>query len=177
MIRLLLATFIMVAAWGCQTIPETEADRTAQHADVRRTGEQMTAKDPAVKQFRQTAYAYAVFPKIGTGGLVLGGAFGRGQVFLDDELVGYCKVTEGTIGAQVGGSSYSEMIFFKDKASFDRFIKGQFAFQASASAVAVEAGDGSNASYSDGVAVFTMGYTGLKLQAAIGGQQFAFVPH
>ena len=34
------------------------------------------------------------------------------------------------------------MIFFKDKASFDRFIKGQFAFQASASAVAVEAGDG-----------------------------------
>jgi lipid-binding SYLF domain-containing protein len=177
MIRLLLATLIVAAVWGCQTIPKTEADRSAQHANVQKTVEQMKAKDPAVNQFVESAYAYAVFPKIGSGGVVLGGAFGRGQVFCDGELVGYCKVTEGTIGAQIGGSSYSEMIFFKDKSAFDRFIKGQFAFQASASAVAVESGNGGNAAYSDGVAVFTMGYAGLKLQAAIGGQQFAFVPH
>ena len=177
MIRFLPACLVAIVLWGCQTVPETAADRSVQSINVQQTIDRMKAEDPAVARFLDSAHAYAVFPKIGSGGAGLGGGFGRGQVFQDGEMVGYCKMTQGTIGAQLGGNNYSEMIFFKDKWAFNMFIKGEFVFQASTSAVAVEDGGGDSVSYSDGVAVFTMGYSGLKLQAAIGGQQFEFVPN
>ena len=96
---------------------------------------------------QRSSYAYAVFPAIGSGGAIVGGAFGRGQVFRNDEVIGFVSVTEGTIGAQLGGSNYSEMIFFQDKWTFQKFAANQFAFQASISAVAVESGTGDNLDY------------------------------
>ena len=93
----------MVAAWGCQTIPESEADRTATPMCVGPSSDD--GQDPAVKQFSRRLRLCGVSEDRHrrTGAEA---RFGRGQVFLDDELVGY-KVTEGTIGAQVGGSNYS----------------------------------------------------------------------
>lgn len=176
MISILAAGMLAVLASGCATVPETPGDRAKLAVDVQQAISRMTAADPQVGDFIDSAYAYAVFPAIGTGGAGIGGGFGRGQVFRSGEVVGYVSVTEGTIGAQIGGSNYSEMIFFQDKWTFQKFASGEFAFQASGSAVAVESGTGGNINYSNGVAVFTQGYKGLKLQAAIGGQQFKYVP-
>lgn len=162
---------------GCATVPQTAGDRVQLEADVKRTVDRMSAADPNVEKFMKSSYAYAVFPAIGSGGAIVGGAFGRGQVFRNDEVIGFVSVTEGTIGAQLGGSNYSEMIFFQDKWTFQKFAANQFAFQASISAVAVESGTGDNLDYSEGVMVFTQGYKGLKLGAAIGGQQFKYVPN
>lgn len=173
---LLAAGCLVLAAAGCATVPETAGDRAKLAVDVKQTVARMSAADPNVEQFMESAYAYVVFPAIGSGSAGLGGGFGRGQVFRNGDVIGFASVTEGTIGAQLGGVNYSEMIFFQDKWTFQKFAAGEFAFQASGSAVAVENGAGGNVNYSDGVMVFTQGYKGLQLQAAIGGQQFKYVP-
>lgn len=170
------AGLLALVAAGCSTVPETAGDRAKLEVDVQETISRMKGADAQVGEFMDSAYAYAVFPAIGSGGAGIGGAFGRGQAFRNDEVVGYVSVTQGTIGAQLGGSNYSEIIMFQDKWTFQKFAAGEFAFQASGSAVAVESGAGGNVNYSNGVAVFTQGYKGLKLQAAIGGQQFKYVP-
>jgi lipid-binding SYLF domain-containing protein len=69
-------------------------------------------------------YAYAVFPTIGAGGLIVGGARGEGQVYGHDRLVGDAVMTQLSIGLQAGGKAYSEIIFFQDKRDLDEFESG-----------------------------------------------------
>lgn len=133
--------------------------------------------DPSMQsEFFDTAVAYAVFPSIGKGAAGYGGAFGRGMVYEAGEVVGYCSVTQGTIGLQLGGQVYKEIIFFRNKASFAEFKRNDLAFSAQASAVAAKADAAATADYHDGVAVFTLDSKGLMYEASIGGQEFEFVP-
>jgi lipid-binding SYLF domain-containing protein len=112
----------------------------------------------------------------GKGAIGVGGAYGRGEVWEGGKLVGYSTLTQASIGLALGGQSYTELIFFENKAALDRFKSGGFAFAAQASAVALKSGVSANAKYSDGVAVFTMGQTGLMYEASVGGQKFSFQP-
>jgi lipid-binding SYLF domain-containing protein len=121
-------------------------------------------------------HAYAVFPTVGKGGIGIGGAFGRGQVFQGGKLVGYAKLTSASIGFQLGGQSFSEIIFFQNKAAYDKFKSGEFGFDANASAVAATAGVAAKVDYKNGVAVFVMADAGLMYEASIGGQKFDFEP-
>ena len=97
-------------------------------------------------------------------------------MFEGGKLVGYTTLTQASIGLALGGQKYTELIFFENKAALDRFKSSNFAFAAQASAVALKSGVSANAKYSDGVAVFTLGETGLMYEASIGGQKFAFEP-
>jgi lipid-binding SYLF domain-containing protein len=89
--------------------------------------------------FFKNCYAYAVFPTIGAGGLVVGGARGKGHVYVHDRLVGDAIMTQLSIGFQAGGQAYSEIVFFQDKRDLDEFESGKFEFTAGASAVAITA--------------------------------------
>ncbi len=152
-------------------------------------------KSPVVQPFFKNTYGYAVFPTVGKGGLGIGGAYGKGQVYQGGKVTGETKLMKVTIGLQAGGQGFSEMIFFKDKRAYDEFVSGKFEFDATASAVAITAGAqakagtegttagasaGSNsdkqakASYSNGMAVFVHTKGGLMYEAAIGGQKFSF---
>ena len=131
-------------------------------------------KDPALEKWFETAYAYAVFPKVGKGGFIIGGAYGEGLVIYGDSTVGRTSMTQGTIGLQVGGQVYAQYIMFKDKTAFDHFTRGNFEMGAQASAVAVTAGASVDVSYDGGVAVFTLADGGLMVEAAIGGQTFKY---
>jgi hypothetical protein len=93
------------------------------------------------------------------------------------KVVGRSKLSQGTVELQAGGQAYSEIIFFKDKVSFDSLKDGKLKLAAKASAIAVTAGASADAAYDGGVAVFTMGNGGLMLQAAIGGQQSRLNPY
>src|ERR1700679_4040308 len=90
--------------------------------------------------FFSNCYAYAVFPTIGAGGLIVGGARGKGQVYVHDQVVGDADMTQLSVGFQAGGKAYSEIIFFQDKRYLDEFESGKFEFAAGASAVAITAG-------------------------------------
>lgn len=147
-------------------------------------------------KFFDTSYGYAVFPTIGKGGIGIGAAHGSGRVYRQGKYVGDTSMTQITVGAQLGGKAYSQIIFFEDKHAFDEFTGGDFEFSAQAEAVAITAGasaqagtSGASASasgtqasattaghYFKGMAVFTIAKGGLMYEASIGGQKFSYKP-
>lgn len=153
-------------------------------------------ESPVVRAFFETAYGYAVFPKIGKGGAGIGGSFGKGQVYRRGKVSGTTTMAQLTIGLQFGGQAYSQIIFFEDRRAYEEFTSGNFEFGAQASAVAITAGataqtsstgesasatvgntaGAQRASYYKGMAVFTHAIGGLMYEAAIGGQKFSFKP-
>ena len=97
-------------------------------------------KTPKLKTFYDKSFGYAVFPKITKAGLGIGGAVGKGTVFQDHQAIGSSNLKQITVGFQVGGQQYSEVIFFENQKSFDHFINGKLKFDAQASAVALKKG-------------------------------------
>lgn len=132
------------------------------------------AKDPTLAKTLKNAAGYAVFPSVGKGAAGVGAAYGRGVVYENAKPVGYCDLTQANVGLQLGGQSYSEILVFADQDALNRFKKGNFAFSATASAVALKSGAAANAKFSEGVAVFTMAQTGLMYEASVGGQKFSY---
>lgn len=130
--------------------------------------------DSSMERFFDRSYGYAIFPKISKGAAGVGGANGRGLVYEQGDLIGYTTMSQATIGLQLGGQSFSEIIFFRDKVDLTIFKQGNLEFDANASAVAATSGAGASADYSKGVAVFTMARGGLMFEASIGGQNFTY---
>lgn len=154
-------------------------------------------ESPAVAKFFKNSYGYAVFPTIGKAGFVVGGSYGKGQVYRGGKVTGKSTVVEGSVGFQFGGEAFSEIIFFKDKQAYDEFTSGGFEFDATAQAVAITAGaqvqggtTGASAGasagpktgvqaetqYVNGMAVFVHAKGGLMVEFSIGGQKFTFEP-
>jgi lipid-binding SYLF domain-containing protein len=131
-------------------------------------------KDPAMVKWFDTAYAYAVFPRVGKGGIGIGGAHGKGLVIRNEVTVGYTSLSQVTLGFQLGGQVYAQYIMFKDKTAFDHFTRGNFEMGAQVSAVAITLGASADANYDGGVAVFTIAEGGLMYEASIGGQKFRY---
>jgi len=132
--------------------------------------------DADLAKWFNTAYGYAVFPSITKAAVVVGGAGGGGRVFEKGTYIGDAHVSQATIGAQLGGQSFSEVIFFETKAALDRFKENKFELSAGLSAVAAAEGKSKDAKYADGVAVFTHAKKGLMAEASVGGQKFKFTP-
>jgi lipid-binding SYLF domain-containing protein len=144
--------------------------------------------------FFDKAYGYAVFPTIGKAGVGVGGAFGKGRVYEKGKYIGDTSMTQVTVGWQLGGEGFSQIIFFEDKRALDEFKKGNFEFGAEASAVAITAAAGAQATttgstagvsggkndakavgkYHKGTAIFTVAKGGLMYQATVGGQKFSY---
>jgi len=136
----------------------------------------MIKETPKLKVFYNKAYAYAVFPKVTKAGIGIGGAAGRGIVFKSHQVVGTSSLKQASIGIQLGGQQYSEVIFLEDKNAYEHFTNWNLKFGAQASAVAITVGASINAAYREGVAVFTREKGGLMYEASIGGQHFKFKP-
>jgi lipid-binding SYLF domain-containing protein len=143
-----------------------------------------------------TAHGYAVFPTIGKGAVGVGGAYGKGRVYKQGKYIGDTSMTQVTVGLQLGGEAYSELILFEDERALQEFIKGNFEFGADVQAIAVTAAAGAKASttgssagasagkkdattvggYRKGMAIFTVAKGGLMYEASVGGQKFSYTP-
>lgn len=148
--------------------------------------------------FFANAYGYALFPTIGKGGIGVGGAHGKGRVYAAGRHVGDSTMTQLTVGFQLGGQAFSQIIFFEDQRAFREFTTGNFEFSAQATAVAITAGVSAEANsgggvaagasggqhnaatshggYRKGMAIFTIAKGGLMYEAALGGQKFTYTP-
>jgi len=148
--------------------------------------------------FFDSAYGYVVFPTIGKAGIGLGGAHGSGRVYRQGEYIGDATMTQLTVGFQLGGQAFSQMIFLEDARALESFISGNFEFSAQATAVALTAGVSAEANtgggattsasggrndatvshggYRKGMAVFTIARGGLMYEASLGGQKFRYKP-
>ena len=161
---------------GCSTKPKTVEGQAQLSGKVDHVVSVAKMTDPGLQKFFDTATGYAVFPTVGKGAIGVGGAYGKGELYQAGSRVGYCTLTQASIGLALGGQAYTELIFFEDQKALDRFKSGNCTFSAQASAVALKSGASANAKYADGVAVFTMGEEGLMFEASIGGQKFSYEP-
>lgn len=181
-----LAALLALLFWG----GAAWADAYSDSVDVfKRAGES--------QGYFTSAYAYALFPTVGEAGFIVGGALGKGRVYLHGKVIGDASVKQISAGLQAGGKAYSQVIFFEDKRALDEFESGSFEFAAGASAIAITAAAGASAGtngiqanasgtennattvgggYIKGMAVFTVAKGGLMYSAAIAGQKFSFTP-
>ena len=130
--------------------------------------------DPSMATLFESSYGYFIFPKIGKGGLIVGGSGGNGILYEKGKAVGMVKTGQVTVGAQVGGQAYREVIFFENQDALDRMKESKTEFSSQISAVAVKSGVSKNAKYTDGVSVFTQDLGGLMAEATVGGQKFKY---
>ena len=144
--------------------------------ESRQTVAKFEKTDPGLSGWFSKAAGSVVFPSIGKGGFGLGGVAGEGGVYQNDKPISRATVTQVSVGAQVGGQEFSQIIFFQTTADLAHFVQGNFAFSGAVSAVALKSGASAAAKYRDGVAVFTATKGGLMLEASIGGPKFRFDP-
>ena len=136
----------------------------------------MKAQDDSLQRFLDKGYGYVIFPNVGKGGLIAGGAYGRGAVYRGSEHVGYADLTQASVGLQAGGQSFAELIVFQDDATFNKFTRSELQFGANASAIALKTGAASSATFQNGLAVFVMPKGGLMFEVSLSGQQFKYQP-
>ena len=166
------------------------------HADKYTDTMQLFRNAGESASFFHKSYGYAVFPMVGEAGFVVGGALGKGHVYVHGRLVGDTTMGQVSAGFQAGGKAYSQIIFFEDKRALDEFESGSFEFSAGASAVAITAAASASAGtsgasagasggeknardtgvYEKGMAVFTIAKGGLMYAATIAGQKFSYKP-
>jgi len=166
--------FVAIVAIGCSTEPGNQEGVESLSNDSQEQLARMEVQDPGLEGFLNHAYAYAIFPSVGKGALIAGGAYGHGEVFQGGRFIGYADITQATIGAQVGGEAYAELLVFKDADALDRFEGSRLTLAADASAVALQAGTAAAAKFEGGVVVFVSPKAGLMLEAAVGGQSFTY---
>jgi len=144
--------------------------------DAERAKETLLSKDMGLKKFFKEASGYAIFPNVGKGGFVIGGASGNGVVYENGTAIGMTSLKKVNIGLQAGGQALIEIIFFQNDAALAKFKNGNYEFSAEMSAVAADKGQAENANYKDGVVVFALPKAGLMVDASVGGQKFEYHP-
>lgn len=151
--------------------------------------------DAGISNMFNSAYGYALFPTIGKAGFLVGGAYGKGRVYEQGKHIGDTTMTQATIGFQLGGSGFSQVIFFQDKRALTEFTNGSFEFGAEAQATVITAAAGASANtsgssatasggksnattagggYNKGMSTYTITKGGLMYEATVGGQKFSF---
>jgi lipid-binding SYLF domain-containing protein len=175
----------LVLLWGAAAVADDYTDAAALFKNA---GES--------REFFNSSYAYVVFPTVGEGAFVVGGAHGKGRAYVHGGYAGDASVTQVSVGFQAGGQAYSMIVFFQDKRAFEEFAKGNYEFGADVQAVAITAAAGASAGtsgasagasggmkdattagkYYKGMAVFTIVKGGALYKAAVAGMKFKYTP-
>lgn len=165
---------LMVA--GCETAPDTAGERDALQDSAQATLKEMTAKDNTLRAVLNESAGYAVFPEVGKGAFIVGGAYGRGAVYQGGNFIGYADIKQGSVGLQAGGQSFTELIIFRTNDALSRLKAGNFDVGANAEAVALKAGVAGEARFEKGIAVIVDPRGGLMAGVSLQGQKLEFVP-
>lgn len=175
----------LVLLWGAAAVADDYTDAA-----------QLFKNAGESREFFNSSYAYVVFPTVGEGAFVVGGAHGKGRAYVHGSYTGDASVTQVSVGFQAGGQAYSMIVFFQDKRAFDEFAKGNYEFGADVQAVAITAAAGASAGtsgasagasggmkdattagkYYKGMAVFTIVKGGALYKAAVAGMKFKYTP-
>ena len=166
----------VLAALLLASVSPVLADDEDLRAEADKAIKALQNADSGLANYFSRAAGYAVFPSVGKGGLFFGAEHGNGIVYEKAKPVGEATVTEINVGAQAGGQSFYEVIFFETAEALANFKESNFEMSAKVSAVIAAEGASVNARYREGVMVFTLPRTGLMAQATVGGQKFKYKP-
>ncbi|MGM0601108.1 MAG: YSC84-related protein [Candidatus Rifleibacteriota bacterium] len=177
-----ISFLILFAVCFCLVLSSASAGWNPFRRNYKRSGEenvQLLIKkikkiDPDIKKIFENAVGWAVFPEIGKAGVGIGGASGNGRVYRKGEFIGTTTMTQISVGFQLGGQIYSEIIFFQDDNTLNKFKDGKFELGANVSAVIVDEGVAKTLGFKDGTIVLVMPKKGLMYEATVSGQKFTF---
>jgi len=170
LVNTLIYIFLLVPAMLFAQTPEQKEIIN----DAKKAKAEFNKQDPAISKIFASAEGYVIFPNVGKGAYVVGGAAGNGAVYENGNLVGMAKLKQIDIGLQVGGQAYRQVIFFKTEEALNRFKSGNFELAGNASAVVLEDGKAVSIEFRDDVAVVTMPKAGAMLEVSVGGQKFEY---
>lgn len=165
---------VVVAA--CATAPKTAGERRDLQKEADSAMQTMFREDASLGTVVEGAYAHAIFPSVGRGGLIVGGGFGRGVVYRQGRVMGYADVSAAEVGMLAGGQTVRELLVFQTEQAFNELVNNRLRFTAEASAVAVKSGAAAQTQFQNGVVVFVQPTGGLMGSLGIGGQSFSYVP-
>jgi lipid-binding SYLF domain-containing protein len=158
--------------FGCASSPKTATQKASLHEDAQQTVAKMTARDPGLQTLLDQSAGYLVFPEVKQGGFVVGGAGGKGVLFEKGRPVGFAELSQASVGAQIGGQKYSEIVVIRDQFALDRVRASNIDLGAQASAVIVKAGAAATTRFNDsGLAVFVQPTAGAMVNASVTGQR------
>jgi lipid-binding SYLF domain-containing protein len=161
---------------GCSTGSVTKEQGDALLKRSQASRQEWNKVDPQLEAFAKKGYGYAFFPEITKGGLLVGGAHGRGVVYEKGQHIGYADLTQMSVGFQAGLQDYSQLIVFENQPAMDRFKRNEIDFGANASAVYTDKGAAMSAQFVGGVAVFVKPTRGAMAEASLAGQQITYLP-
>jgi lipid-binding SYLF domain-containing protein len=164
-------TICMLIAFGA--FSQSDKDQKIM-SDADNAKMKLIEADASLSDYFDDAAGYVLFPNVGEGGFIIGGASGNGVVYEDGVAIGMASLKKLDIGLQAGGQAIIEIIFFETEADLVKFKEGNFEFSAQASAVAVASGVAVKAAYDDGVVAFALPKAGLMAEASVGGQKFSY---
>lgn len=174
--RTIAACMIMLLTMGVSTSFAEDVVTAEEEQAARDNLQLFLTTDSGIQSFLDEAAGYAVFPKVGQAGFVIGGAHGKGVFFENGDVVGSASITSGQIGLVAGVQSFSELVIIQTPEVLESFKSGSFEWNARAGGVVAKSGAASNASFSDGLAVFLTNQGGLMGDISVGAQKFKFTP-
>ncbi len=169
-IKTILATLLLVVS--ANVFAQNEKDKEVM-ADAEKAKMELKEMD-GMDRFFDNSMGYVIFPNVGKGGLIVGGASGNGVLYENGMAKGMASLKKVDVGLQAGGQALTEIIFFETEESLKDFKDGNYELSANATAIALDKGIAANANYKDGVAVFTKPKKGLMADLSIGGQKFEY---
>jgi lipid-binding SYLF domain-containing protein len=130
-------TFLMTAAAlggtgllaaGCTTTrPDTPEDRAARRREIDSGADatlaRLYANAKGSKELAQRAQGILIFPRMLSGGLVVGGEYGDGVLRTRGTNAGYYRLVGGSLGWQAGAQSQAVVLMFLTQEALDRFRK------------------------------------------------------
>jgi lipid-binding SYLF domain-containing protein len=174
MVRTVARLFLVGAAIvaGCSSAPKTQAQRSTLESQALEAKEAMLNKDPSVRPLLDQSAGYIVFPEVKEGAFIVGGAGAQGVLFVNGQRTGFAQLSRASVGAQVGGQKYAELVAVRDQSTLDSMRKGSMDVGGQASVAIIKAGAASAANFSEkGVAVVIDPIGGAMVSAAINGQR------
>ena len=166
----LLMLFIAITSCG----PGKTGDADSLMSDANKAKSAMIQADASVQELFTSSAGYAIFPNVGKGAYIIGGASGNGIVYENGSMVGYSNLKQVDVGLQVGGEAYSEVLFFEDQDALDDFKDGEYELSGNATAVIIEKGKSKTIKFQDGIAVATMPKAGAMVGVSVAGQRFGY---
>ena len=172
----MLACLVGVLALACATAPQSKSGRQDLVSNAHNAIRSMQAADPSLGSKMRSSYAYAAFPGVGEGAFVVGGEYGRGVVFKNNQVMGFASLQSASVGLQAGGQTFDELVLFQDQAALERMINQGLSFTSQAEATALQSGAAAQTNFRNGMAIFIKPVGGLIGSLSVAGQSIRFVP-
>lgn len=169
----LFSLVLMFTVTGSGLYAQTD-DQQELMEDAQKAKAAFVQDDNNLDELFANATGYVIFPNVGKGAYILGGAAGNGVVYEHGKVVGFAELRQVDIGLQIGGQAYRQAILFQTQSELNKFKEGNYKLSGNASAVALEKGKAESIEFSHGRAIVTMPKAGAMIEVSVGGQKFDY---